>query len=440
MAGPRLTLKNRIITLLIISTILFIGAFCAIQLNNQISNLISHNTYKAKLSSLIVKHNLQELLKKAPLKEEAVKFLQSGLSSLARARIIDEASIIDREGKVVASTTRWLIGEVAAPADLKMKDVFFKGPFEAEKEFAPRIDRKSRLLHIFMPIKSPMGETRFCVKATFSLGNIQEALLAVYRPAIFIAVVVISANALLGILLSKTVVGPIKVLNKVTKIIAGGNLNVRADIRTKDELEELGETFNYMTAELIKMKERAENVNPLTKLPGNIVIREEVARRAKANEKFIVIHTDLDKFKAYNDKYGLSKGDEAIKLTSQILKEATGQKGNPDDLLGHGGGDDFVLVTTPDKLEELTSHIIAQFDSKIRSLYAQEDLRQGYIIAHSRAGETLRFPIMSISLAGVGNLHREISSYAQVTNISAEVMRKAKSIEGSVFIMDKRRT
>jgi hypothetical protein len=47
---------------------------------------------------------------------------------------------------------------------------------------------------------------------------------------------------------------------------------------------------------------------------------------------------------------------------------------------------------------------------------------------------------MTISLAGITNAHRTITSYGEVTNIAAEVKKKAKSIEGSTFVIDKRQS
>jgi hypothetical protein len=47
---------------------------------------------------------------------------------------------------------------------------------------------------------------------------------------------------------------------------------------------------------------------------------------------------------------------------------------------------------------------------------------------------------MTISLAGVSNEQRPITSYAEVTNIAADLKKKAKAIEGSVFVIDKRIT
>jgi diguanylate cyclase (GGDEF)-like protein len=404
--------------------------FIAIQLNNQMTNLTQFNSYQASLSSLITKNNLESgWVKEKP--EELSRYLQEILLNLNQANIIKEAKVFNKEGEIIASTDQSLIGTITSYRDLLQID----GLLNSKKEFLPLIDKPKRKIDIYFRL---LDKDYFC-KTSFSLGNIKEALLGVYRPAIIACIIIILANIFVGFLLSKMVIGPIKVLNEVTKLIAEGNLNVRTNILTGDELQELGETFNYMALELIKMKERAENANPLTKLPGNIVIREEVEKRIREGKKFVVIYCDLDNFKAFNDKYGIAKGDEAIKLTADIFKEAVKTQGNPDDFVGHEGGDDFILLTTPDKAQNIADYIIKEFDQRIRNLYSQEDLTRGYILAQARDGSIKQFPLMTISLSGVTNTHRTISSYGEVTNIAAEVKKKAKSIPQSVFVIDKRK-
>jgi hypothetical protein len=98
------------------------------------------------------------------------------------------------------------------------------------------------------------------------------------------------------------------------------------------------------------------------------------------------------------------------------------------------------MITTPDKTQGVADYITQEFDKRIRSLYSQEDLNQGFIIAHGRDNTVKQFPIMTISLAGVSNESRPVSSYAEVTNIAAEVKKKAKAIGKSVFVLDKRTT
>jgi diguanylate cyclase (GGDEF)-like protein len=438
MPAPRLTLQNRITSLMILSSLIFISTFTFIQINNQLSSINRYNTYQANLSGAILKNNLEVAIQQTQGSEERAKYLQQAIKELGDSNIIKETILFNREGIILASTEEKLIGEETSYRDINRWDTF-NTDIQKDKWLNAEINKLKHTINIYIAIKPGSNDQlSYIAKTSFPFATIQEALATVYLPVTITIVIVILANILFGYTLSKTILGPIKVLNKTTKIIAEGDLTVRTSINTQDELQELGQTFNYMTEKLIKMKERAENANPLTKLPGNIIIHEKIERIIQDNKKFMVIYCDLDNFKAFNDKYGIGKGDEAIKMTAEIFKESAKIKGNPDDFVGHEGGDDFILLTTPDKAQAVADHIITEFDKQIRNLYNQDDLNQGFIIAHARDNSVKKFPIMTISLAGVTNAHREILSYGEVTNIAAEVKKKAKAEDGSVFVIDKR--
>ena len=437
MTPTNLTLQNRISSLMIISSVLFVSVFTFIQLNIQINSINRYNSYQANLSSVIVKYNLEGILKKFSPPDYA-SYMQSALNSLKESDIIKDVLVFDKEGTIWASTQEGTVGKNARYKDLdKFQDLEYVA--QENKWFISTTDQIFRQLYIYVALRvSPQEPILYVAKISFSLGNIQDALFEVYKPVIITIIIIIALNIILGYLLSRTVIGPIKMLNEVTKLIAAGDLSIRTNILSNDELQELGLTFNYMTEELIKMKERAENANPLTKLPGNIVIREEVEKRIRENKLFMVIYADLDNFKAFNDGYGIAKGDEAIKLASEIFKEAVKTKGTTEDFVGHEGGDDFILMTSPEKAQEVADFITQEFDKRIRSLYNQEDLDRGHIVAQARDGTIKQFAIMTISLAGVTNGHRKITTYAEVTNIAAEIKKKAKSVGSSVFVIDKR--
>lgn len=437
MPALKMTLQNRITTLMILSSFLFIATFTFIQINNQVANINRYNSYQANLSANLVKNTLEASIIQLD-QEEISKSIQSNLSTLKDGGIIKEAIVFDKAGKIVAATKEELVGNEASYKDTG-RWLDFEKIIKNGRPFTTQIDKLQRKINIYVGLKSNLqAPIAYVAKLSLDFARIQEAFQEVYQPVFLAIIIVLLANIIFGYALSKTVLGPIKVLNKVTKIIAEGDLSVKTHIKTDDELEELGSTFNYMTEQLIRMKERAENANPLTKLPGNIVIHEEVEKNIDNNKKFSVLYCDLDNFKAFNDKYGIAKGDEAIKITAELFKEAVKSKGNPDDFVGHEGGDDFILLSTPEKAKGIADYIIQEFDRRVRSLYNQEDLNQGFIIAHARDGSIKKFPIMSISLAEVNNEAREITSYGQVTNIAAEVKKKAKATEGSVFVMDKR--
>jgi GGDEF domain-containing protein len=115
-------------------------------------------------------------------------------------------------------------------------------------------------------------------------------------------------------------------------------------------------------------------------------------------------------------------------------------KGFSDDFVGHVGGDDFVVITTPEYMSNICSEIISEFDRRIPGFYDREDREKGYILGHNRLGEEMRFPLMTISIAVVTNAQRSLSSPLEVSEIAAELKEYAKSIAASVYVVDKRRS
>jgi diguanylate cyclase (GGDEF)-like protein len=179
--------------------------------------------------------------------------------------------------------------------------------------------------------------------------------------------------------------------------------------------------------------------NPLTRLPGNVSILDELSRKIASLELFAVCYVDLDKFKAYNDTYGFERGDNVIKETARTLLRAAQEHGNPGDFVGHVGGDDFVVVTSLDRVDKLCTAIIDQFDASVPSFYNETDRQNGYIIAHDRQGGQRKFQLLSISIGVVTNEFRKIEHVAQIGEIGAELKAYAKSLTKSNYVMDKRK-
>jgi len=189
----------------------------------------------------------------------------------------------------------------------------------------------------------------------------------------------------------------------------------------------------------LRRSERDLEANPLTRLPGNVSILNELTQRLETKSAFAVCYLDLDKFKAYNDTYGFEHGDNVIRDTARILIRATQDLGNPEDFIGHIGGDDFVIVTTPDKAEAISKKIIADFESTAPSFYTDQDRSKGYIMAHDRKGNLVSVPLISISIGIVTTEARKISHVAEIGEIGAELKAYAKSLERSNYILDKRK-
>lgn len=159
--------------------------------------------------------------------------------------------------------------------------------------------------------------------------------------------------------------------------------------------------------------------SPLTGLPGNASVEDELIARAASREPFAVIYVDLDNFKAFNDVFGFVQGDEMIKLLADVLQFVVKQTGNPHDLVGHIGGDDFVVVTTPSNADIICQQTISRFDVLSKQLYEE-------------GSEELLPATLSIAL--VTSEFEQYTDHRQIAQVAAELKRQAKAMSGSIYV------
>jgi diguanylate cyclase (GGDEF)-like protein len=182
--------------------------------------------------------------------------------------------------------------------------------------------------------------------------------------------------------------------------------------------------------------EMAKGANPLTGLPGNLAIEQEMSRRCRTGIPTSLIYIDLDHFKAYNDHYGFKDGDKVLLLLSHILTWAARRHGTPDDFIGHVGGDDFVLITHPERSERIACSVVRCFKRLVRQCYCVEDRLRGFIRGKDRTGKESNLPLVSVSLAIV-DCHG-ISDFEPVERRAAEMKHYAKSLPGNKYVRDRR--
>jgi GGDEF domain-containing protein len=182
------------------------------------------------------------------------------------------------------------------------------------------------------------------------------------------------------------------------------------------------------------------DANPLSRLPGNVSIQHEIEERIAAQQPLAVCYADLNRFKAFNDHYGFERGDQAIKVTADILLDAMKRGGNPGDFLGHIGGDDFVIVTTPDKAEAVCQLVIDAFDRGAPSLYDDADRSRGFFLHTDRQGQPIDVKFLSIAIGIVTNVDRPLTHLGQIAEIGAELKAYAKQFEKSLFVRERRKS
>jgi GGDEF domain-containing protein len=197
------------------------------------------------------------------------------------------------------------------------------------------------------------------------------------------------------------------------------------------------EQRSRMDAMLVRT-ERDVSVHPSTRLPGTTEIEREIRRRLESNQQFAVCYADLDHFKEFNDRYSYYDGDRVIYILSRILHDVVRGLMGSRGFVGHIGGDDFIFVIPTDDISPVCSEILEVFDSLVPLQYNDQDRRAGYFFGKDRRGQLHRVPLMTLSIGIVTNRHRRFAHPAQVSELATEMKSYAKTLPGSVFVVDRR--
>ena len=186
----------------------------------------------------------------------------------------------------------------------------------------------------------------------------------------------------------------------------------------------------YTVKNIIDLLYTNRKISPLTGLPGNVQIQAEMKKRLLNNEIFAILYVDLDNFKAYNDVYGFSNGDEIIKFTARVIsKYAHNIESN----------NNFVAIIDKTDYDKICQEIIIEFDTGVEKFYNQRDISRGYVEIENRRGILEQFPMTTISVAVVEVDPLIFKSTLEIGEVGAQVKHRAKSIMGSAYVINRRK-
>ena len=187
----------------------------------------------------------------------------------------------------------------------------------------------------------------------------------------------------------------------------------------------------------IRRSQQLRALNPLSGLPGNVAISNELTRRLETEAGWVCMYCDLDHFKEFNDHYGFTRGDELIVALSRILVSIADATSS-DTFVGHVGGDDFVVIVPEIVAEETARASVQQFDRIAPSVYDPEDRARGYIVRTDRRGIELNMPFVTVSIGIVPIARARFADAIAVSRAAAEVKEIAKRRDGSSWAVDRR--
>lgn len=429
-----ITFKAAIIYLFL--TILNVSIFILMVFENQLDLIAENAILNSQHKGTNLKSRIDNII------GYSNKMSASNISKIvkdAQSLGISDLILFSENGKIFTSIVKNAVVErqMADISELKMINMAITRQGFEDKLFYHSVDKKRRVISLFIPFTYE-GDKIGVAAIKLEMKDIERQMGYLYRQCLIIAVLVISLHIGFAILLFKIMLIPLRKLNEATHKISQGQLDIRVSIVGEDEIGQLASSFNEMGVALQRMRDEAKGANPLTGLPGNVTIANYIDSCLNSGRIICVLYCDLDNFKAYNDKYGFTRGDDAILYTRDCLNAVAKRKDIKDAFIGHEGGDDFVVILDFEYWEIFAKAFITTFDRGIYQFYNAIDARNGFIESVNRQGERQRFPLISISVAVVTNKTRPFRRHAEMIAIAAEVKKYVKSMDGSCYAIDRR--
>lgn len=175
--------------------------------------------------------------------------------------------------------------------------------------------------------------------------------------------------------------------------------------------------------------QKARYANPLTLLPGNVLIDEAIEQRLQLHKPFHLCYVDLNFFKPYNDHYGYRQGDSVLRWLGQLLQHNC----SPACFIGHIGGDDFVVITETTDVKQQCQQILDAFIQQSREYHSEDDWQAGFILGSDRNGQHGQFPLLGLSIGIVPSSLINNGSSQHMANLAAQAKKKAKQLGGSAY-------
>ncbi len=193
------------------------------------------------------------------------------------------------------------------------------------------------------------------------------------RAIIFASAIIAASLAILsGLVLARSILKPLKLLSSGVAKFGDGDLSYRIQITTKDELEQLANSINWMAQKLEQSQQKLLELATIDGLTGVFNRREfnrrltvELERSRRENHPVSLLMVDIDHFKKLNDTYGHQAGDDALRVVSKLIKTEV----RPGDLPARYGGEEFAVI-----LPYADSDDAFAVAERLRSLLAELDI------------------------------------------------------------------
>ena len=163
--------------------------------------------------------------------------------------------------------------------------------------------------------------------------------------------------------------------------------------------------------------------SPVTGLPSSKLVEEQL-REIIRRQGWSVLYIGIGHIEGFNDAYGFVAGDDVLRFTAMLLTEVVDEVGSGSDFIGHIGGDDFLLVSTPESAPKIRDRLVQRFNAEVQTFYGFKDREQGFVTVDDGKGSTQQIPLMTMAVGLVDHDTAQFADIREITEVAAEARRR----------------
>lgn len=176
--------------------------------------------------------------------------------------------------------------------------------------------------------------------------------------------------------------------------------------------------------------QRKNQLHPVTNLPTADLISAQL-RSLLTSERWAIALLHIDAFDNFTQSYGALAGEDVLRFTALLLREAVEQRGDPDVFVGQMVvGPDLFMTATPAQMPPILEQLMARFDAEIGLHYNFRHRQQGFIDLTDEQGHTSALPLMSLSIGVLTHTDGPFADIRELNAAAEEVRRHAHTQRG----------
>lgn len=174
-------------------------------------------------------------------------------------------------------------------------------------------------------------------------------------------------------------------------------------------------------------------LDEITQLPDIKSSLKVIKRTIAENKNWAAMLVKINDFEAYREIYGELASDKMLQTYTAIINSTLDET----DFLGGLADGEFLILTSPLKVEHVASFLIYAFDTIVDKFYNEEDAKQGYIILHGDDNAGKRINLVSTSIGIISSEHRNYLSVNTAMTALLATCKLAKMNPGSSYIVER---